>query len=712
MKRSLGCAVVSVAVAMPFSFVALAPADAIGGLVVQDLNHGTSTAALVQSLLGSGVTASNVTYSGANVAAGTFSGGADSIGFATGIVMGSGQVQTVGTDSCSKGVEGPNECTGNTTDNLTPGDTNLTTLSGVSTFDASILEFDFIPQFSTISFQYVFSSDEYLEFANSAFNDTFAFFVNGTNCATVPGTTEPVSVNTINDSVHPSFYRDNTTSPFPFNTEMDGLTTLLTCGATVNPGVANHMKLAIADGSDSSLDSNVFLAGGSLVSGTQVTTSLSGGAQSGKNITVPPSTAVTDQATLTGAQAAGASGTMTYGVYSDSTCATAFASAGVKAVTGGVVPASDPVTIVVPGTYYWSAAYSGDPNNNATQVCDEIETVSEPATHDTATSYTGATTGTYSDPIVLGGHLVDTTASAPLAGKTLSLTVGTGASSQTTAAGPTNASGDASVTLAQLFQDAGSVPVTASFAGDGSFTASSGSSTIVVSPDDCTLAYTGDILVPALTNTTLKAQLTDPDPTQGDLSGHTVTFNVTDSATPPVTTQYTAVTNASGVASVSVALNADVYSVGVSFAGDLKYAACGTTSDTLVTITAAGNKVTGGGWATANGSGRFNFGFNLIPQTDGSYKGQLQTRSNSSKDNFHGRAVSSASQLAANKETWSGTGSYNGQPGATFTITVVDNGSGSKSTDTVSLVIQNAAGVTVFSTNGPVPLKGGNITIH
>jgi hypothetical protein len=42
----------------------------------------------------------------------------------------------------------------------------------------------------------------------------------------------------------------------------------------------------------------------------------------------------------------------------------------------------------------------------------------------------------------------------------------------------------------------------------------------------------------------------------------------------------------------------------------------------------------------------------------------------------------------------------------------VDNGSGSKSTDTVSLVIQNAAGVTVFSTNGPVPLKGGNITIH
>ena len=45
---------------------------------------------------------------------------------------------------------------------------------------------------------------------------------------------------------------------------MDGLTTVLTCSANVNANQTNHMKLAIADGSDSVLDSNVFIKEGSL----------------------------------------------------------------------------------------------------------------------------------------------------------------------------------------------------------------------------------------------------------------------------------------------------------------------------------------------------------------------------------------------------------------------------------------------------------------
>jgi hypothetical protein len=331
----------------------------------------------------------------------------------------------------------------------------------------------------------------------------------------------------------------------------------------------------------------------------------------------------------------------------------------------------------------------------------------------TATVYNGAKTGTYSDPILLGGKLVDTTTTLPLAGRTLSLRVGTASSSQMTSAGPTNSSGSASVMLPRLLQDAGNVQVTVDFAGDGDHSASSGSSTIVVSPDSCTLAYTGATLVAPHTKATLKAQLADPDLTQGDLSGHTVAFNITGSAQPPVTTHYTAVTNASGVATIPVSLTADSYAVGVSFAGDHKYAACDTvpvTGDTLVTVGADGTKVTGGGWAV-NSGGRFSFGFNLIPQTNGTYQGQLQLRAICTKVNFHGRVVTSVSQLAANKVMWLGTGSYNGQPGATFSITVVDVGSGSKSRDTIALVIRNAAGKTVFSTSGSTPLKGGNITV-
>jgi len=42
-----------------------------------------------------------------------------------------------------------------------PGDPDLTALSGRNTYDATTLEFDFIPTDSTLYMQYVFSSEEY-----------------------------------------------------------------------------------------------------------------------------------------------------------------------------------------------------------------------------------------------------------------------------------------------------------------------------------------------------------------------------------------------------------------------------------------------------------------------------------------------------------------------------------------------------------------------
>ena len=83
------------------------------------------------------------------------------IGFESGIILGSGSVQSIPPvdDVCQKGVEGPNECGGNTTENGTPGDADLDALTQDQTYDATILEFDFVPQFSTVQFKYVFSSD-------------------------------------------------------------------------------------------------------------------------------------------------------------------------------------------------------------------------------------------------------------------------------------------------------------------------------------------------------------------------------------------------------------------------------------------------------------------------------------------------------------------------------------------------------------------------
>jgi hypothetical protein len=184
------------------------------------------------------------------------------VGFDNGIVLSSGDIVNV---------LGPNTSDSISANNGQPGDANLSALTGRVTNDAAVLEFDFVPDAATIFFQYVFASDEYNEFVNSQFDDVFAFFVNNANCANVNG--ERVSVNTINNGnpfgtnprSNPGLYRNNDLNDGGvLDTEMDGLTVVLTCKAAVIPNSVNHMKLAIADSSDNILDSNVFIQATSL----------------------------------------------------------------------------------------------------------------------------------------------------------------------------------------------------------------------------------------------------------------------------------------------------------------------------------------------------------------------------------------------------------------------------------------------------------------
>ena len=114
--------------------------------------------------------------------------------------------------------------------------------------------------------------------------------------------------------------------------------------------------------------------------GETTTTSLSGGGQSGTSITVVAGTAVTDTATLLGTNPSTATGTVTYGVYSDSGCTTAVSTGTAETIiTPGALPASSPVTLSTPGTYYWQASYSGDSANaSSASPCGatgEVETV-------------------------------------------------------------------------------------------------------------------------------------------------------------------------------------------------------------------------------------------------------------------------------------------------------------------------------------------------
>jgi hypothetical protein len=60
----------------------------------------------------------------------------------------------------------------------------------------------------TLKFRYAFGSEEYMEFANSSFNDVFGFFISGPNpsggsytnqnIALIPGTATPVTINNVN----------------------------------------------------------------------------------------------------------------------------------------------------------------------------------------------------------------------------------------------------------------------------------------------------------------------------------------------------------------------------------------------------------------------------------------------------------------------------------------------------------------------------------
>jgi hypothetical protein len=229
---------------------------------------------LVQTLLGPGVAASNVVLNGTSLAAGAFQGGLTIVGIDNGVMLSSGNIASV---------LGPNASDFTSTVTGTPGDADLNNLTTSPTFDACTLEFDFVcAAGGQITFQYVFASEEYNEYVGTSFNDVFGFFLNGVNIATLPGGAS-VAINNVNcgNPYSPTaggncgLYRNNSCADLPggtfpcsgpFDTEMDGLTVVLTATGTLLPGV-NHIKLAIADAGDQVYDSNVFIRGQSFTCG-------------------------------------------------------------------------------------------------------------------------------------------------------------------------------------------------------------------------------------------------------------------------------------------------------------------------------------------------------------------------------------------------------------------------------------------------------------
>ncbi len=241
-------------------------------------NTVTPEVAVEDILLGDGIVVSNITFSGNDNQIGSFNGVNSNIGIGNGIILATGDVNLA---------VGPNDQGGATEGggNFGASDPDLVIANpGLSFNDAAILEFDFIATGDSVSFRYVWSSEEYPEFVNSSFNDAFGFFLSGPgingpfsnsgiNIALVPNTNLPITINNVNagtldtDCVNCEYYVINTNNADPNGTQMDGYTVVLTAQAGgLQCGESYHIKIAIADAGDTSLDSCVFLEAGSFSS--------------------------------------------------------------------------------------------------------------------------------------------------------------------------------------------------------------------------------------------------------------------------------------------------------------------------------------------------------------------------------------------------------------------------------------------------------------
>lgn len=208
-------------------------------------------ALLANTILGAGISISNVSYTGASGASGVFTGG-----HSTGLDINSGIILSSGS---ATNALGPNNEVGATTDSQAAGHDRLSEISGFPTYDATILSFDF--EFADglggdLYFNFVFGSEEYLEWVDSSYNDVFGLFVDGVNVARTESG-DPISINTINTAQNSSLFVDNTGAVY--NTQMDGFTRALTISLQNLSSGLHTMEFAIADAGDFVLDSWILI---------------------------------------------------------------------------------------------------------------------------------------------------------------------------------------------------------------------------------------------------------------------------------------------------------------------------------------------------------------------------------------------------------------------------------------------------------------------
>jgi hypothetical protein len=256
---------------------------------VTSLPNGSSASALtlvntlLSSLPGMAVVAGSAAYTGQASASGTFTNGGTGptgLGIDRGVVLTTGDARFIGSsaafagDSANKTGDFTAGIGNSLTANTSAGNPLFNSLTSAGTFNASILSFQVIPVGAVLTMSFVFGSEDWNDLVNTGFpTDVFGVFVNGVNYAKIGGAA--ISTSTINcggptsgpapgSGPNCARYRDN--APFfdAIDTELDGLTTVLSIAIPLNVGVINTISIGIADSFDTFNDSALLIRAGSI----------------------------------------------------------------------------------------------------------------------------------------------------------------------------------------------------------------------------------------------------------------------------------------------------------------------------------------------------------------------------------------------------------------------------------------------------------------
>lgn len=231
----------------------------LGGNNPQDL--------VTHALAGSGVSISNITYTGSSEAISYFTANTQNMPFHSGLLI---------TTGYRNFALGPNNDSKAGVDNGYPGSTIIESYLMGGSHNAAILSFDLIPAGDSLKIKYIFGSEEYPEYSvSSQYSDAFAILVQGPG---IPGTVNiarlPNNATISTQNVGPSYNYlyyvsngDGSQSPYSNDQtyqQYDGLTKPLTAKTKVTPGQTYRVTIVIADGGDGIYDSGAFIEEGGI----------------------------------------------------------------------------------------------------------------------------------------------------------------------------------------------------------------------------------------------------------------------------------------------------------------------------------------------------------------------------------------------------------------------------------------------------------------